>query len=115
MKIPHKVLVALDSSPMSEEILAAVGERQWLPGSQIRLISIVRPAGGDDVTREYMHQARIIHAERVTGLAKRLYKCAVGGECLEGSAPDLILNTAKSWKAESDCHRIPWRHRSSPK
>ncbi len=100
MKIPHKILVALDSSPMSEEILAAVGERQWLPGSQIRLISIMRPAGGDDVTREYMHQARIIHAERVAGLAKRLYKCAVGGECSEGSAPEVILKTANSWKAE---------------
>jgi nucleotide-binding universal stress UspA family protein len=100
MKTPTRLLVAVDSSKYSFEVLDAVAVRGWEPGAQIRILSVVKPSADSESTQQYVRQCEFILDDRVQRLAKSLPECNVSGECAEGDPATTIVETAERWCAD---------------
>lgn len=96
-----RILVAIDSSPLANEILEEIAGRKWSDDSEILLVSVVESTGSWDSDQEYIHQARTILSDRVKLLSSKLSDHQkVQGELLEGKSSLMILAEAIDWKAD---------------
>ncbi len=95
-----KVLVAIDSSLFSSEVLSAVASCSWDEQTAIRLVTAVQPASSWEETEQFMHQCSLILEDRVHQLKGELPQCEIIGEVLEGSPGKMIVETADIWGAD---------------
>src|SRR5947209_4333031 len=95
-----KVLIAIDSSPFSSQVLDAVSARRWRPDTAFRVVTFVEPHCGSRSEDEFLHQSTIIQSERVAQLRKKLPDCNIAAEAAVGSAGMLIIQTAAEWHAD---------------
>ncbi len=94
-----KILVAIDSSIHSSDVLAAVNKCRWDDHTSIRLVTAVTPAASWEETEQFVHQCSVILTDRVQKLKSALPQCVVQGEVLEGPPGKMILETATNWGA----------------
>lgn len=94
-----KILVAIDSSIFSADVLSAVAKCRWDAGTLIRLFSVVEPAASWEETEQFIHQCNVILNDRVQQLKDALPQCDVQGEVVEGKPGKSILETAQTWEA----------------
>lgn len=100
MNTRRKILIALDSSDFSNEVIRVVGARVWQPGTTIMLLTVVPTAAEYELTEECLHQAALILAERSEHLRTLLPKCTIDSECVEGLPARTIVETAKNISAD---------------
>ncbi len=94
-----KILVAIDSSIFSADVLAAVSKCRWDADTSIRIFSVVEPAASWEETEQFIHQCSVILNDRVQQLKQTLPQCDVQGEVLEGKPGKTIVETAQAWGA----------------
>ncbi|MGH9550056.1 MAG: universal stress protein [Terriglobales bacterium] len=95
-----KVLIAMDSSPFTAQILDAVRRRAWPDDTVFRLITVLEPSISYENHEQNMHQAEIILDETADNLRKRLPHHKVRSEVMEGCPSDLITATAAEWNTD---------------
>jgi len=100
MKRQLKILVPVDNSDFSNEILKAVSSRDWQRGTQIRILSVIQPAIEAYITEQCVKHCEIVLNDRVKAMVETLPECEVIGECIEGSPDSTILEVAKEWDAD---------------
>ena len=107
-----KILLAVDGSACSDRAVREVARRPWPADTQVRLVSVVEPAGPlvaepyldvagyfEEVERIKQKQAH----DAVTQAAEKLRavgKLQVSTEVLRGSAKGMIVEEAEAWGAD---------------
>ena len=95
-----KILVAVDSSLVSTDVLNIVSTRGRAPGTEIHVNTVIEPGATWDATQQFLRRCEVILAERLKQLRALMPQCKVTGESFEGCAADLILEIAESWLAD---------------
>lgn len=95
-----KVLVAIDSSTYSDEILDAVAHCVWPEEAEFLILTVVEPSPDWEVGQTHLHSCKIILEDRTNMLKTRLPKHSIRCETIHGSAKDLIVATASSIGAD---------------
>lgn len=95
-----KILVAVDSSMFSSEVLSSVANCNWDADTSIRLITAVEPAASWEDTEQFVNQCSLIITDRVLQLKDALPHCNIHGEVIEGAPGKAILDTATLWNAD---------------
>ncbi len=95
-----KVLIAIDSSDFSEDILKHVVESNWSADSVLRVISVYEPAPSWEITQLLARQVELILEYRLEQLKKTLSALQIEGKSLEGPASTSILDEAKDWHCD---------------
>jgi len=95
-----KVLIAVDSSSFSTEVLRAVAKRSWAPDTRFRIFTVVEPTSEWDTTQQFLRQCEVILESRVKNLREALPDLSIAGELTEGAAAKAIVETAAEWGAE---------------
>jgi nucleotide-binding universal stress UspA family protein len=95
-----KVLIAIDSSSFSTDVLRAVAKRRWDPDTKLRVLTVVEPSTEWDTTQQLLRQCEVILEERVKKLRAAMPGSSVAGELIEGVAADAINETAEKWGAD---------------
>jgi nucleotide-binding universal stress UspA family protein len=106
---PWRVLVAIDGSPCSDDVLGHVASRLWPAGSEIKIVSVVhtnvpaRPpselvtdAAATDALDRDRAPIRVLRAEHLlaaTGIP-------VHGQVLDGDPEQAIVDEAERWNAD---------------
>ena len=110
-----KILLATDGSPCSDAAVEEVARRQWLPDSQIRVVSVVEPPA-PLVAEPYMlsvgfyeEAQRVAREQAVEALERAAAKIGAGAgdtkvsvstEILLGSPKRVIVEEADEWDAD---------------
>ena len=94
-----KVLVAIDSSQFSAQVLSAVAKRLWPPDCEFRILTLVEHCPDWDAENQFLHQSGLILDDRVGELKKRLPHHTIIGETMSGSASSAINEVAAKWGA----------------
>ncbi len=106
-----KILVAIDDSPSSTEIVAEVSRRPWPAGSEIRIITVVPPLEPsmlratsptllDEVVRERLSDATKVLNASAEQIRKRSHDVSVHSMLLEGRPKEVIVDEAERWSAD---------------
>lgn len=95
-----RVLVAIDSSVYSQEVLGAVSSCRWDAQTALHVITVIEPAVSWEVTEQYIHQNRVVLEDRVNQLKEALPKCDVTWEVLDGPAGETIVEAAREFNAD---------------
>jgi nucleotide-binding universal stress UspA family protein len=95
-----KVLVAIDSSQYSSQVLSAVFKRLWSADCEFRIVTLIEPCPDWDSEEQFIHQSELILTERVAELRKRLPHHAIVAEAIVGSAATDINMIASEWEAD---------------
>lgn len=108
-KEPRKIIVALDETELSEQIIEMVGKHEWIPPAIFKLLSVVRrPVWLDRLTKPGFKDAYLeMIAKRAGIIAKLANKLSltlnnpnVEEEVKEGDAKQIIIDTAVNWDAD---------------
>lgn len=94
-----KILVAIDCSSYAA-VLEQLAIRTWPDGCQFQIISVVEESPNWEVGQELLHQSGVILERRLEYLQKRLPRCVLTGQVLEGCAGAAIVRTAGEWHAD---------------
>ncbi len=109
-----KILIALDDSPYSKDVVEDVAKRAWPENSQFKLLTVIEPfclSGDAEEDADLLEAQGVVHrkrwqvAEKVCEQARKKLKAAmpdsdVDFEINEGSARAQIINTAIEWAAD---------------
>src|SRR5271168_477624 len=95
-----KVLIAVDSSSFSTEVLSSVALRRWEPATSFRVLTVVEPSTDWDATQQFLRQCQPILEARVSFLRKAMPKFEIVGELTEGVAAAAIVEIAEQWGAD---------------
>lgn len=95
-----KVLIAVDSSNYSDEILTAVARYLWPPAAEFLLLTVVEPSHNWESGQTYLQTCQVILSERAELLREKLADHKIRYEAVHGSAKDLIVETARAWGAD---------------
>jgi nucleotide-binding universal stress UspA family protein len=109
-----KVLVAIDDSPYSDKVLAAVARRHWPADTQFKILTVVEPLAEEyrriieqenGMSMKEIEKKRKTHATEMCEKARYKIEDAVQGsyvhfEVRSGSASSEILDAASEWSAD---------------
>jgi len=109
-----KILIALDDSPYSKDVLDDVVKRAWPDNAQFKLLTILEPfcvSGEEDDDAELLEASGVVHrkrwqlADKLCEQAKKKLTAAlpnaeINFEIKEGSARAEIISTAVEWSAD---------------
>jgi hypothetical protein len=96
-----KILIAIDSSRFSHQILDRVAKRRWPRGTEFRIVTAVELSGVWDADQQFLNQCQIILAHRVDNFRHQLpANSHVTGEVAEGRATSVVTEIAKEWQAD---------------
>lgn len=95
-----KILVAIDSSDFSTQILHSVGASSWPADAEFLLLTCVEFCHDWQAQEEFLDQSRILLENRANILRKKLPNHKITSEVLDGSASKLIVETARTWRAD---------------
>jgi nucleotide-binding universal stress UspA family protein len=108
-----RILLAVDGSPCSLQAIEEVSRRPWPAGSQILVLNsyevpvpvtpegwLLPPEHFDELDRSVKKQATEIVKKAVQTLRPRLPEVTIEGQVVPGSPRAVILDEAKSWKAD---------------
>lgn len=108
-----KVLIALDDSPYSAEVVADVMKRNWSDNTHFKLLTVVEPLcrSCDDEDSEMSELSNVLHRKRwqradsICEKVSRKFKeqfphLDVDFEVIEGNPRSEILEAALNWSAD---------------
>ncbi len=107
-----KVIIALDDSPYSTEVLTAVCKRKWPADTQFKILQILTPVdwqeNGDSNWNSVIEEAQVRRlnsaqshcAKARKQLEDSIANCTVHFEIKEGNAKTQIIDSALSWSAD---------------
>ncbi len=108
-----KILVAVDDSPASGDLVDVICHRHWPDEARFKLVSVVEPFEaaedcGDqnwnlllrDVDQRRIDQAEKICSQIRNRIENKVPQSSVEIEILHGDARDEILNCAVQWQAD---------------
>lgn len=95
MNLERKVLIATDASKYASEIIDAIASCTCQNDCEMHLLTVVEKTHIWDSHEQYEHQCKQIQEGHLSKLQKVLAQCRISGECLEGSASDVILKKAE--------------------
>ncbi|MCC7528188.1 MAG: universal stress protein [Candidatus Melainabacteria bacterium] len=109
-----KILIALDDSPYSKDVLEDVARRAWPDNAQFKLLTVIEPfcmSGDDEEDADLIEASGVVHRKRwqiadklceqaMKKLTAALPHATVDFEIKEGSARSQIINTAVEWSAD---------------
>ena len=100
MNKPMTVIIAVDSSTFSSEILRIATARAWERGTRFIVFTAVEPSLDYEATQQFVHSCRLILDDRVDRLKEKFPHCEVMGECEVGHAGTLIVEAAREHNAD---------------
>ncbi len=106
-----KVLIAIDGSPCSREVVAEVGRRPWPAESVFKVVTVdpplelsffkkTSPGVLDEIANQKRADSQQLLAEAVTSLRRRVAGVSVVSALLEGWPKEAILDEAERWGAD---------------
>jgi nucleotide-binding universal stress UspA family protein len=103
-------IVAIDDSPYSAQVVAAIAARRWPAGSEFKVLSVVEPLEALEIAEEddiesATHRNRRKAAERMCAEARQMLQTAVPDaiihfEVREGRPVLQIIGAAVDWSAD---------------
>jgi nucleotide-binding universal stress UspA family protein len=107
-----KILLATDGSPCSLAAAHSIAEREWSPGSEIKVVSVI-PASvaaleslggigfiGADMTEQNFLSEPVEEVMRITTKIIAEAGLPVSQELLSGNPKEVIIEHAKAWNAD---------------
>ncbi|HEY9715560.1 MAG TPA: universal stress protein [Chroococcales cyanobacterium] len=94
-----QILVAIDSSGASDEIVDAVGRAAWPDKAEFLLLTVVKPTADWENSQCYFHSCELILKQRTETLKKMLPEHKVLCEAMYGDPKKLIVETASLFKS----------------
>lgn len=104
-----KVIVAVDDSAYSKEVIAELGRRHWPEDAEFRVLTVLEPLEYtedqlDDIIRG-VNEKRRQHAEQLCQSARARLETTIPGarvhyEIRSGAPMNEIINAAVEWQAE---------------
>jgi nucleotide-binding universal stress UspA family protein len=109
-----KILIPLDDSPYSKDVLEDVARRAWPDKAQFKLLTIIEPfcmSGDEEEDADLLEATGVVHRKRwqiadklCEGAKKKLMAAMpnveINFEIKEGNARSEIINTAVEWSAD---------------
>lgn len=95
---PVRIIAGVDGSPDSQMAIEKIANRQWQPGTEIRMITAIEPADDKEL------EARLIKAENLRLVAAEKFDKAgwrVSSVVKPERAKNLLLEEAKKWNADT--------------
>jgi nucleotide-binding universal stress UspA family protein len=102
-----KILVALDDSPYSQQVIKAIARRKFLLEAQVKLLTVIEPLSESDAQDEVLsliNQKRSEAAKHLLEASRKKLTAVVpdANVCFEirqGRAQEEILSSASQWGA----------------
>lgn len=109
-----KILIALDDSPYSKDVVADVVKRAWPDKTQFKLLTVIEPfcmSGDEESDADLIEASGVVHrkrwqvAESICEQAEKklqasLPEAKISFEIKEGNARFQIISTAVEWSAD---------------
>lgn len=109
-----KILIALDDSPYSKDVLGDVAKRDWPDNAQFKLLTIIEPfclSGDEEEDADLLEASGVVHRKRwqladklceqaTKKLSAALPNAEINFEIKEGNARSEIISTAVEWSAD---------------
>jgi nucleotide-binding universal stress UspA family protein len=97
-----KVVIGIDDSNYSTNVLHAVEKRHWPSGTEFKIVNVIEPI---EVDRKDIEKQRKEHAETLCEKARHRIQSAVQGsivffEIRHGRASKELLESAAEWSAD---------------
>lgn len=107
-----KVLIAVDSSEASRDVIEAAAKRDWCAGTEFLVLTVVAVPTAEhwedwglpvpaDVLRQTRKDAQVLVQDAVQYLGPQVGSgVTIKSRVAEGHASDCIIDSAKQWKAD---------------
>lgn len=97
---PVRIVVGLDGSTFAENAARAVAKRSWPAGSEVRLVTAIRPFAQCAITPDEQRN-RAAGMQKAVGAMLREAGLSVASVIEEGDAKSVLVAEAESWRADS--------------
>jgi nucleotide-binding universal stress UspA family protein len=98
-----KILIGIDNSEFSQAAAAAVAQRPWAPGTQVKVVSAIEQpmdyAGNPRDVNPY-EEARSALDRAVETLRASRGQFELSADIIEGSPKHVLLDEAEAWGAD---------------
>lgn len=97
---PVRIIVGLDGSSFAENAARAVAKRSWPAGSEVLLVTVLRPFAQCGITPDELRN-RAAGMQKAVGAMLREAGLSVASVIEEGDAKSVLVAEAESWGADS--------------
>lgn len=91
-----KIIAPIDGTPSAEVLLDVLLGQRWQPGTEIKLLSVVKKGASKDLEND----AAAMLQEKISVLQPKLKNCRILSEVAQGEAKAQIVDATKSWPAD---------------